>query len=360
MAFNLSDTELKLYFVANTAATASLSTFMVLPPFLLCILCELALIFAKNINAKIHLLLINIFAAEILDWFDYFIFYLGWPARFIYDEDITCKLYVSLFLTTTLLNFASTSQYSVSIYMFVKYGDKKLKWYVIIPCIVITWTVGTILVGTSPYLKEYGISNFNGFCTADALSAAYIVNITILVVCSLFFLSIELICCILSLVHIKRATLEGNTSVKKAVAKVVGYFAVISVLSFINSVLPVFSPIIFRLTIPKSNLATFLTVNYAVRVLPNITAFPTPIVTIILLKPVRDAIKTMSKKVFPCWPKNQVHPATTEEQCTTGITEVSLATNTQNSATLGTQMGTTDKSPTTTGLHEATIEESTL
>ena len=79
---------------------------------------------------------------------------------------------------------------------------------------------------------------------------------------------------------------------------------------------------------------------------PNLTAFGTPIVTIILLKPVRDAIKTMSKKVCPCWPNNQVHPATTEEQHATGTTGVPQAT-------------TTDKRPALSGA-KATTKETTL
>ena len=38
----------------------------------------------------------------------------------------------------------------------------------------------------------------------------------------------------------KQNVLEGNTSVKKAVAKILGYMAAVSVLSFINGIPPYF------------------------------------------------------------------------------------------------------------------------
>ena len=118
--------------------------------------------------------------------------------------------------------------------------------------------------------------------------------------------------------------LEGNTTVKKAITKVLVYMAVVSVLSFINSVPPYFIPMIIETTLPDRNLATFLAGIYVTSVCANITAFPTPIVTIILLKPVCEAIKTMSKKVCPCCHKNR--EATTEEHFST---EAFLATTTK-------------------------------
>ena len=117
MAFNLSDADLKLYFDANTAATISIFTFPVLPPFLLCLLCVLALVFAKDIKLKIHLLLINIFTAEVLNWLSFFPMYLGWSARFINWEVILIKLFVSLYLISGLLKFVSTSTYAVGVYI---------------------------------------------------------------------------------------------------------------------------------------------------------------------------------------------------------------------------------------------------
>ena len=300
MAFNLSDMDLKVFFDANTAAITSIFTFLVLPPFLLCLLCVLALVFAKDINLKIRVLLINIFIAETLNWLSFFPMYLGWPARFIDRGVISCKLFVSLSVITGLLKFAGTSLYAVGVYIIIKHGDKRLKWYFIISYIAVTWTVITTTLSVPPYLKDYGAQNIRGFCTANFFSAPYIGMSVSLAVGALFFLSIQLICCILTVIYMKQNVLKGDTSVKKAVTKVLVYMAVVSVLSFINSVFPYFLAIIFETNSPTRSVATFLAGVYMVRVFAIITAFPTPIVTIILLKPVRDAIKTMSKKVCPC------------------------------------------------------------
>ena len=66
MVFNLSGVDISKYYDINTAVSISLFLILVLPPLLLCVLCVLALVFAKEINSKIRLLLINIFAVEIM------------------------------------------------------------------------------------------------------------------------------------------------------------------------------------------------------------------------------------------------------------------------------------------------------
>ena len=143
---------------------------------------------------------------------------------------------------------------------------------------------------------------------------------------------------------------------KKAVAKVLRYMAAVSVLSFINSILPHFiGMIIESTTISTSRTLThYVTANYVIRVLANITAFPTPIVTIILLKPVRDAIKTMSKKVCLCCHKNRelsatIEPTTitTEEHPASDITGVSLATTKEGSNNIENNLTISDQNPTT-------------
>ena len=134
--------------------------------------------------------------------------------------------------------------------------------------------------------------------------------------------------------------------------------AVVSVLSFINRVLPYFIAMIFETIIPNRNVATFLAIIYMIRVFTNITTFPTPIVTIILLKPVRDAIKTMSKKVCPCCHKNWEYTATTEAHPATSSIGVSLATTKQDSNIIGNYMATTDQKPTSSDQNPATTDQS--
>ena len=153
MTFNVSVVDRKLYFSGNTAVNVSFFAILVLPSFLLCILCLLALFIATKINRKIRLLFIIIFTANLLRWFAYFILYLGWPVRFILDDRTSCKIYISTYLVTSLLNFSSGSIFAVNVYLFIKYGEKKLKWYVILPYIITTWIIATLL-GVPSYLVK--------------------------------------------------------------------------------------------------------------------------------------------------------------------------------------------------------------
>ena len=124
MAFNLSTTDLKVYFDANVAVNICLFMFLVLPPFLLCLVCVVALVFATEINVKIRLLLINIYAAEISEWLAYAVVYLGWPARQLYDEVGTCHFFISSFAFLGVQKFTAGAIYAIKVFIFIKYGEK--------------------------------------------------------------------------------------------------------------------------------------------------------------------------------------------------------------------------------------------
>ena len=125
MDFNLSATDLKVYFDANVAVNIFLFIFLILPSFLLCLVCVLALVFATEINVKIRLLLINIYAVEICEWLAYAVYYLGWPVRLLHDEVGTCQFFISTLVVSAIQKFTAGSIYAIKVYIFIKYGEKK-------------------------------------------------------------------------------------------------------------------------------------------------------------------------------------------------------------------------------------------
>ena len=303
MAFNLSGVDADQYFVNTLAANISLFVVLVLPSLLLCILCALALIFSKEINKKIRLLLVNIFAAEICKWMAYTVFYLTWPVRLLYQDDFTCKLFFSLYAAATVQTFMAGALYAINVYIFIKHGKKKLKWRVVIPLAAISWIV-TFVFAAMPYIEKKITSN--GFCVSNPDRIIYKIYATAIGVLILLFLGVQIICGILTVVYIRRNTLEENTDIKKAVAKVQAYFAAASILSFINNIGPAFVPLI-REAIADNDTTTTVAVNYLILVVFSIPAIATPIVTIALLKPVRLATKTMIKKAYTlCCRKHSV------------------------------------------------------
>ncbi len=133
MAFNITGFDEDLFFVVNTAIGINLFFIFVLPPLILCVVCVMALIFTGNLNKKLKVLLINVFAAEICTWLRWTHSFLGFPLRFytLAGVSFICSLDISLSIVSGLTKFTSGALYAVMIYVFIKHGEKKVKWYVI-------------------------------------------------------------------------------------------------------------------------------------------------------------------------------------------------------------------------------------
>ena len=113
-------------------------------------------------------------------------------------------------------------------------------------------------------------------------------------------LGVVVVCCVLTGIYIKRNTLKGNVEVKKAVAKILVYLTIVSVITFVTGLLPAASPAIRKATREGSGGVAEITVDYILRVIYNINSFLTPIMAIVFLRPVRIALKEIGKVIFLC------------------------------------------------------------
>ena len=140
----------------------------------------------------------------------------------------------------------------------------------------------------------------NGFCTSSfEKSIAFKIVIPFNILLAVSSLGAQIICGALTIVYIKRNMLEENTKIKKAIAKVLAYFAVSSILSIINTIAPGVN-LLIRKAVTANNTTVIIAVNYLLLLVFNIPSIATPIVTILLLKPVRVAIKAMIKRACMC------------------------------------------------------------
>ena len=281
---------------------------VILPSLFLSLLCALALILPGVLNKKIRLLLLNILIADIINFFSFNGYYLGWSiAHLIQTEDIACKICASLFIVANVQKFTASANYSLNVYIFIKYGEKKLKWYVVGPFAVASW-IASVILGVNPFFDDSSVSSIDGYCTLNIDSLGFKIASSFIITLALIFLIFQLVCNTLTIVYIKRNVLEGDTAVKKAVAKILAYLSVASILSLIYTIVPIFSSFI------PYDKVTFVIINNVLRrLLLLIPAIATPIVTIILLKPIRVAMKSMCKKVCCFWlPNNQVAPASVQ------------------------------------------------
>ena len=154
MAFNITGIDEDEYFVISTVVNVSLFTILVLPPLILCLLCVVALLLATIINGKIILLLVNILAAEICNWISYSVFYLGFPARIAdLPGDYSCQFFTSAFVVVAIQKFTAAAIYAIMVYIFIKHGERKLKWYVVIPFIFGSWILVIATMGAIPLYR---------------------------------------------------------------------------------------------------------------------------------------------------------------------------------------------------------------
>ena len=145
MELNITGVDNQLYYDVIVALNVCFFIFLSLLPLLLCVLVILALVLAKTINIKIRVNLINVFAVEVVCWTFYGIFYLAWIVWMNYNETISCKLIHVGYLIVRVQKCSSGNLYAINIFLFIKYGEKKLKWCVIIPYIVLSWFVILII-----------------------------------------------------------------------------------------------------------------------------------------------------------------------------------------------------------------------
>ena len=320
MTLNITGVDNQLYYDVNVALNVCFFIFLSLLPLLLCVLVILALILAQTIHIKIRVLLINIFAAEILGWIVYAIFYLGWIVRLNHNETISCKMFYTTFLVAGVQKFTSGTLYTINIFLFIKYGEKKLKWYIVTPYIVLSWIIITIIsVLLIIFLPPDFVHYINGICSVRIYSSILLaISASLVTIVAFTFLIIQIVMIIVTFVYIKKHALVENVQIKKAVTKVLVYIVIASIVTFIGTVVPAVS-FILQLIIPGSTIVTVTAQSYLARLLFGVPGIATPIVAIALLKPVRDAIKTMPKNLF-CKKDNGIHPTTTEKN--TGAIEL--------------------------------------
>ena len=304
-AFNLSEVDFDAYVVANTAVQTCLLVIIVLPALTLTIICSVAIGFTQIINWQMRVALLNIFITEVINWLGYTVEYLGFAPRALDVNSLsTCRVFVSLLVTAGMQKFAAITVYSIMVYVFLKYGVSKLKWYAISPALVITWAV-SIAIGILPYFNEFEFFNNAGFCRNLTTAVLYPAVIGGFLASAIIGSGIIVFFSIISYRYLKKNTLEGNVDVKRAVSKNLFYLAVAAVLATISQIFPSFGPLV-RSILPDYRY--FLAWNYFLRVIISFPNIATPIVAIYALKPVQLAMKTSFKKI--CKQNNTVTPST--------------------------------------------------
>ena len=291
MAFNLTGIDVDLYFAVNTSVSILLFGLVVLPTLILCMLCVLALFLAKDLVWQMKAPLINIFAAEVCNWLALSLIFVGFPVResLGLEADPACFVAISLAIVTAVQKMTATTLYAIMVYIFLKHSVRKFKWQVIVTCIAVSWVV-SLGLSIFPYFPEFGSFNNNGFCEVEPGSVLATVSGLAVLLQGLICVIIIITFTILTYCYTKKNALEDNTAVKKAIARNLQYLMISAIISYVFNTVPAFFPLIRAAAAEEGVIVVILT-NYILRLFLNLPTVATPVVTIIILRPVRVAMQ---------------------------------------------------------------------
>ena len=299
MAFNLTGLDLDLFFTVNTAISIVFFFMLVLLPLVLCVVCVVALISAGSMDLKLRILLVNVFAAEISSWLYRTGLFLGYPFLFraMSRGNIVCSIGISIYAVGGVQKFTSSALYAFNIFLFIKHGLKKVKWCALVPCIIASWLVAIVL-GSATYWPQSGTESVIGFCSVNFDTILFRAIVSVVLTLDAACVGVILIFSVLTFIYVKRNTLGDNAELMKSVANLLVYFCIIAVFSLLNGLLPAVTPAIRDAAAARSGTVGMVAVEHILNVVYIFPSFATPIVAMVFLKPIRDAVKEAVKKII--------------------------------------------------------------
>jgi hypothetical protein len=312
------DEALSLTYAVSSAVNVGIFLVIVLPAFTLCLLCVVALFLADVINWPMRVITINLLAAEVGTWLSLTLLLLGFPFRVGIQTDAgfsSCNIIISLFVFTATQRYSATTLYAIEVYIFLKHGIKKVKWYVILPYIAISWVIN-LLLSLAPYFEEVFVNVSNdGVCDTSAQLPFFVLIAFAIIGEAILCFIVTAIFSALIYKYMKNNVLEDNAEVKRAVAKNLIYILVTAFLSFFSDIAPISYPIIRNVLGDSIILVELIVLFYICRVLLKLTSIITPISMITTLKPIRLAMKQLFQRIL-CTCRKEQDIASNEQDIT--------------------------------------------
>jgi hypothetical protein len=311
MSFNITGFDPDTFDQTHSAVHILLLLIFLLPASFLNILCSVALGFARAINWQIKVALINIFAAEIVQSIGASIFYIGHPIRAKHDIEhaYSCGIGLSVVILGFLANTSAVAIYAIAVYVLMKYGPDKLKWWVMAVSVAVPWVLYFCIGLIVTLINSLSLSSSQGFCVqgdegaAESLStiAGVILFINMTATCVFAVFTYRL--------ARKGAQLEGNSVATRSITKIVFYHLIkmfVLVVQFlISGVIRVFvSPVN-----GYNSVIVFLVMHYISDLTINISLILTPIISLIILQPLRDVVRAVRQRFWSCYHQNDVDTA---------------------------------------------------
>ncbi len=261
-----------------------------LPSLLLSLTVLLSVLYSKKINGKMKIVICNIVISDIaLSLTEIFrsslpiLYYTQGTGIAIY-----CRIGIYLYFVST-----ETKQFAITMYCFVMFYIVKFKAANLKRKVMLAGVAGAIVASCLwnqiIFYNNYNIGGEIGFCYVPRRSPLLITKLISLLLEGFFFTGSSMTCIIILGLYVKSAIIHTST-VKHGMLKTAVALAVISILSFITSTLPVLMATL------QPEPMTMYSEEVWRKYLPQTILFPmgswsvlvTPICLVLTLKPVRQ------------------------------------------------------------------------
>ena len=272
-----------------------ITLFFLTPAFIFNILLLVAIIVERSLPGTIRFILSNIIIAS-----EVFIF--GIAIITVHDTILSGWMHLSPSLPLCHLSYVTLTSgaaarlmymatFAITVYVLVRHGPAKLHFRLLFPAGLLLWFFAifpnTALFSTD--VLEVEFHDGSGCVPHGKNVTTPLYAFTYIVVYGLCSFTLGVIFPLLSISHIRRNTISGDTKVLKRMIK----FAILLLLGNSMNFIGISTPILFAMFVPHGDKYHTLekAFTYAEGIFLMLSLIPTPIILLIFFKPVRHRLK---------------------------------------------------------------------
>ena len=285
---------MELFFAANTAVNLSLFSVFTLPTIVFGTLCEIGLLLTKKINWKLKVILVNVIAVDIVYSVGQILWYLGYPLRAYGGDDkgYSCAIAPSFSISTFFARPASFMLYAIVAYVFIKYGEDRIKWRnLVLSLITIQVFSLALFVSHTTGALDTTIAT-NGFCkeqvTANS-SLLVILTAAITITAAVACIVVTQVFSFLAACYVKNHTIQDDSSIRQEMTRFL-FFQWINITA--AAVASACGVAVIALDLQSTILSLSLDYLFG-SVLFDICVLLSPLACFVILKPIKEALRDL-------------------------------------------------------------------
>ena len=205
-------------------------------------------------------------------------------------SDFACRLAVWLIVSGGAAKLMYMTTFSISAYVLIRYGTRKMKIWVAIAVFVGMW-VGVLLSNAAIFSSDVLVISFHDYnaCAPHGTGyKAFIYAIGYTSIYGLLGFTISVLSAITTVWFIRHNTISSDVALVKAMLKFAAFLIVGNVINFLGQAIP----LLFASFTPAGTKSSVLEpLHYVEIVFILLSVIPTPVLILIYFRPVRKRVK---------------------------------------------------------------------